>query len=231
MNKNLVILPVGSKSITNQWASDRQFDLWTFSFDKSGVKDKYADRSFHVPLFKYHALKFLLETEDVSQYEYFWFPDDDLVISTENVNDIFAIAKANDLQLGQVSVNPDTHRTWHWYLRQNKKYEIRRTNYVEVMCPFFNKEFLLKCLHTFNSNLSSYGIDIEWSFMTDPRRTAIIDKFSVSHIRPVRSGDLYSKLNEMSVNPTAELKEIMKKYGLETSTLDFLYIEGGIDFE
>lgn len=228
MSSNLVILPIGNKSLTNQWRGERNFDLWTFKYDKSNIEDLYADKTFEVPLFKYHAIRYLIKSQDISQYDYIWLPDDDLEISTENVNDIFNIAKEHNLMLGQVSVAGNL--TWHWYLRQNKKYTLRRTNFVEVMCPFFSNDFLHQCLDTFNQNLSSYGLDVEWSFRTDIGRTAIIDKFSVNHIREVYSGKLYDKLKEVPVNPSEELKVIFNKFGLTNGVLDYIYLEGGIDF-
>lgn len=229
MSSNLVILPIGNKSLTNQWSKDRNFDLWTFNFDKSGVSDIYANKNFYAPLFKYHAVKYIIQSNDISQYEYIWLPDDDLQISTADVNEMFRLAKKYKLILGQPSVTGNL--TWHWYLRQRKNFTLRWTNFVEVMCPFFSNGFLHECIDTFAQNNSSYGIDVEWSFRTNPNKTAIIDKVAVKHIREVYSGKLYDKLKNMSISPEEELKVIFDKFGLRNGTLDFITLEGGIDFE
>lgn len=228
MLSNLVILPIGNKSLTNQWFGKKNFDLWTFNYDDSGIFDIYADKIFQVPLFKYHAIKYIIDTNDISQYKYIWLPDDDLQISTEDVNKMFAIADKHDLMLGQPSVTGNL--TWHWYLRNRKGFYLRWTNFIEVMCPFFSNNFIHKCLDTFVQNLSSYGIDVEWSFRTNPNKTAIIDSVSVKHIREVYSGELYNKLKNISVDPEKELKIIFDKFGLKNGTLDFINIEGGVDF-
>jgi hypothetical protein len=227
---NVVILPVGNQSLTNQWPThSRNFDLITFNYDPSIIKDSYSNLSFAINDYKYPALYTLFNDhpELLSKYDTFWFPDDDLLIDTHEVNKLFSIFINSNMELAQPSVHPSTYLTHHWYLRTNSKFKKRHSNFIEIMCPLFSKTKLIECLPTFNTNSSGYGIELLWDI--NPINSYVIDEVSVKHIRQVRTSRFYKKLQTDSVDESEELRVILDKLGIN-SPIELLYIDGGVDF-
>ena len=70
---------------------------------------------------------------------------------------------------------------------QNRKYYLRFTNFVELMCPVFSQEMLKACLPVFNKTQGAYCLDHIWGGIEGrvPGRMGIIDDVAVTHTRPI----------------------------------------------
>jgi hypothetical protein len=148
-------------------------------------------------------------------YEYIWLPDDDLRTDATKINRLFAIMAERHLQVAQPAL------TWNSYFGhlttlRNAKFQLRYTNYVEVMAPCFSAATLEKALPLFKTNLSGWGLDFVWAKLVNRPETdiAIIDAVTVDHTRPV-GGPNYQLLRERGISPWDELRDFCKLHGIE----------------
>ncbi len=220
-NKNIVIAPCGNKSILfkNSWLDDKdnkQFDLCLlFYHDEINDIEKYndVDYFFHLKGFKYHMIYELLtkiHPEWLKQYDYFYFLDDDIEISTNAINELFSLSKTFNSSVSQAALTQDSFCSWPMF-KQIKSSYFRFVGQIEVMAPLFDKTALKKCLPSFNFNKSSWGIDSVWSkILGYPKDKLIVfDKVTMKHTLPVGGGELYVKIG---IDPHDEWKQITDHY-------------------
>lgn len=216
MKKNLVIVPVGDNSLHLEWIKENSnFDIIVLYYgDSENIFLKYkknVKKCVKIKGQKWHLLtEYILKNlNEIEKYEYFWFPDDDLLTHSNDINKIFDICKKYDLWLCQPSL--DGHVS---YEIEKKVHDsiLRFTNFVEIICPMMSLETLHKLIFYFNINESGWGLDYLWpkllGYPTD--KISIIDDVTVTHTKPV--GSDYSK--RFKKEPIEELKEVFQKYNL-----------------
>lgn len=120
----------------------------------------------------------------ISQYRYIWLPDDDLLCVPEDVSRMFAICDELQLDLAQPALTPDSYFT-HLVTMQHSAFQLRFTNFVEIMAPVLSAEMLAKVYPTLAGRISGYGLDPLWSRFARLGKVAIIDDTPVKHTRPV----------------------------------------------
>lgn len=125
----------------------------------------------------------------VRAYKYVWLPDDDLLCQPDLVSRLFENCKKMEVDIGQPALTHDSYFT-HVVTLQHKSFEMRFTNFVEIMAPVFSVGFLDRVLDTFSCNLSGYGLDALWPRMSRLGNVVIFDDVPVKHTRPV-GGDNY----------------------------------------
>ena len=71
---------------------------------------------------------------------------------------------------------------------------LRYTNFVEIICPCFDRDSLVICQPTFKYSKSCWGIDLLWTKLLGypEDKIAIIDDVIVVHTRPCFWGDNYT---------------------------------------
>jgi len=117
-------------------------------------------------------------------YDYYAFLDDDLEISTESLNRLFEGGEAQKLELYQPALLPDSYGSWPHLFQQGYGLGIRSVPFVEVMCPFFSRAALMKCLWSFGLNQSGWGLDVcIWPKLVSDCH--VIDAVTIGHRRPV----------------------------------------------
>lgn len=156
-------------------------------------------------------------------YDYIWLPDDDLRTDVTQINLLFEIMAKYSLQVAQPAL------TWNSYFGhlttlRNTKYQLRYTNYVEVMAPCLSATMLAQALPLFNANLSGWGLDFVWTkFAARPEdEIAIIDAVTVQHTRPV-GGPNYKALRDRGISPWDELRTFCKSNGIEEEPVIFTH--------
>ena len=227
-NNNLIISVVGDNSFHKEWISGNpEFDLILIYYGNND--DIFSDYSKDALMcIKQKGQKFpLIKTfindnfKLVSKYEYIWLPDDDISISSNNLNNIFKIAKEYNLYICQPSMISSDGNVEHKITRPMKGIKLRFTNFVEVMMPLFDIKSLLFLYDDFNLSESGWGLDASWShrlnYPTD--KIAIIDEISALHTKPV--GSDYSRFK---INPEDELNNILQKYGIHFTIDNYSYI-------
>lgn len=217
-NNNLIISVVGDKSCHKEWiCGNPEFDLILIYYGNND--DIFSDYTKDALMcIKQKGQKFpLIKTfindnfKFVSKYEYIWLPDDDISISTNNLNNIFKIAKEYNLYICQPAVKASDGKVEHKITRPRKGLKLRFTNFVEIMMPLFDIKSLLFLYDDFSLSKSGWGLDASWShrlnYPTD--KIAIIDEISTLHTKPV--GSDYSRFK---INPNDDLNNVLQKYGI-----------------
>ena len=212
MKKYLVISTVGDESLHSEWIQDNPiFDLVLIYYgNNKDIAEMYSKQTPYVYMAKgekYHLLKsfILSELEFISQYSYIWLPDNDVSISTKNINKLFELANKYKLSLCQPSMNGYVS---HRITLPQPNNLLRYTNFVEVLAPMMNLETLLFVKDTFDENYSGWGYDFLWPYMLNyPKdKIAIIDSIVMKHTKPV--GTDYSRFPKL---PSLESQEMLNK--------------------
>ena len=193
--RNLVVLRADERSLHTQWArniadEDRSWDFCISFFgnpDNAGQDPVAEYQVLQAANHKYHAIYDLFHASSPFWgYERFAFPDDDLMMSWKDINEMFAICSRYDLLLAQPAV---TGYITHPIVRPNPSNILRFTSFVEPLAPWFSREALRLCAPTFPGTLSGYGLDHIWpKLLGEPQnRIAIVDKINFEHTRPIAS--------------------------------------------
>jgi hypothetical protein len=219
--RNLVIVRAGNSSLHPEWLKGEAPRNWDLVINYFGDDpDKYREPDVvridsKGP--KWPALHDLIQahSEFMTNYDYIWLPDDDLLASKADINRLFELMQSYRLEVAQPALTWNSYYSHITTLRNNLT-RIRYTNYVEVMAPCFGAAILRKALPLFNSNLSGWGLDYVWSRLADDplNGIAIIDEVTVRHTRPV-GGPNYKMLRETGVSPWDEMRKLCRAHGLD----------------
>jgi hypothetical protein len=197
MKKYLVISTVGDESLHHEWIKDNpNFDLVLIYYgNNQSIAQEYINQTPYVYSAKgekYHLLKsFILSSpEFISNYSHIWTPDNDVSISTENINLLFEISDKYNLNLAQPAMNGYIS---HALTSPQHGNLLRYTNFVEVLAPLMDLKTLMFLKDTFDENYSGWGYDFLWPYMLEfpEDKIAIIDKIIMTHTKPV--GTDYSR--------------------------------------
>lgn len=199
MHTCCVIAAVGESSLHRKWINKLpKFDLHLIVYDDS--YEKFKTDSMYVT--KAKGYKFTLihdylhnRPEIIDLYNYFFMPDDDILINTAGIHKLFRYMQKYNLAIAQPAIANSNYS--HHHTLKDPASKIRFTNFVEIMMPCFSKEALIKVLHTFAATKHGWGIDFHWGKIVEYRRMnmAIIDDIISLHTRPVRS-KYHEELND-----------------------------------
>ena len=220
MSRNCLIVAAGEGSRHREWIQvDCDFDVHLLVYD--GSAEKWRGDTEHICKLHGYKLKMTYayltqNTEILERYDYFLLADDDISMTSADVNAVFAAMRRYGLQIGQPSL-VDSYYSWYHTLH-DEFCRLRYTNFVEVMIPCFSREALRKVLFTFNENDCGWGTESHWPSLIDTNRRdiAIIDEVKVVHTRPVQSG---------SPQNFRDLDAYLKKYNLRAAAYLYDYIE------
>lgn len=191
--ENLVIVRAGKNSLHSRWIDDTgneppDFDLLVAAYHKDAVKEDSEHVKYRfVPGSKVHGWNTVLNehADLVNSYQQVALIDDDIEANASTLNKCFAVGKAHDLSIWQPSLSHDSFATYGASL-QNERFLLRHTNYVEMMCPFFNISTLERISRLFSLGYES-GIDLVWCSVAREMggKCAIVDACAVTHTKPV----------------------------------------------
>lgn len=105
--------------------------------------------------------------------------DDDIVLTTAQINELFVLRETRDLDILQPSYCGQHSLISHKITKQIPGAILHYTNFIEVTAPLFSKEALHKCMTIYDLQLYGYGIDLlfMWHLGTDKRdKYAVIDQ-------------------------------------------------------
>ena len=180
-------------------------------------------------LSKFHATKLFLEsTGYLERYKGVLLLDDDLELLF-NLDDFFNFCEGNQLHLAQASIANTSDSFAFWKITRNHPgLVMRKTNFVEVMGPFFAQDFLKAMLHSFDMSISGWGLDTYWGHqLKDKWKAAIIDQFEMKHKNPPSgTGTWYDYLKRTGINPTEEMRKMFDAIGsdwYDIRPIEFVY--------
>jgi hypothetical protein len=194
-NRFLVVLRAGDRSLHPQWlvGEPRNWDLALSYF--GDFPDRFRGQYEHLHVCrgsKWEGLAAFMAKHEalVQQYEYVWFPDDDLLTDATVISRFFDICAANQFTLAQPSLALESHCSWPITL-QRPHCRFRYTDFVEIMAPCFRVADLPLFVPTFSTNASGWGLEWIWWRKAQSlagSRFAIVDETAVLHTRPVGLG-------------------------------------------
>jgi hypothetical protein len=216
MRSDLVFVRAGDDSLHLEWIRDDPARTWDCFVSYYGPEDRseFGGEYFaRGGINKFQHLKALAaERPDLfSAYDYVWAVDPDIHVEAGDISRLFSIARAHGLDLAQPSLTPHSHVS-HRITLHNPNYRLRRTNFVEVMCPVFSRTSLQTCMSSFEATQSTWGLDYLWPTLLGVRaRIAVIDDIQVCHVKPVdtQNGAWYRYLRKMGVDPREELERVV----------------------
>ncbi|RFS31745.1 DUF707 domain-containing protein [Acinetobacter sp. SWAC5] len=225
--KNLIVVRCGDNSLHEKWiSSEANYDVVISYFGNEPKFDLENLRHFHsYKGSKWEGLNDFFQTNDFwREYDAIWLPDDDIDTDVQSLNKFFELFHEYQFDIAQPSLDERSYFSWAILLK-NKNFKYRKTNFVEVMIPCFNKATFNKIFHTFSENKSGWGLDFLWpQILGEQANIAVIDEVAVFHTRPVGSaGSGMGKKNlskkswftkNTVLSPLEELKIISKKYNL-----------------
>ncbi|MEX3897706.1 DUF707 domain-containing protein [Paraburkholderia sp. BR10954] len=219
MNKYLVVLRCGDSSLHPQWFSGGQAPNFDLVLSYYGKNEDYAD-IFAKAIHRFKGSKweglndFMLQNAElILQYRYIWLPDDDILTDVQTMNDFFEYVERENFALAQPSLDERSY-FGHQTTLQNREFEFRETNFVELMMPCLSSNALHAIKHSFGMNKSGWGLDFLWpKWVASFGKVGIIDRFSVFHTRPV--GSAGSGMGDDSrTSPSFELNQTLAQYGM-----------------
>ena len=224
--KNAVFVPVGKDSLHRQLLKgDADFDLHLLIYD--GSYNKFCNDSDFVACDAGYKMDMTYRylhrhPELFEKYEYFFLLDDDIVISTEDVNRLFSMMREYQLKIAQPSLVMSyytyKHTAFHPF------YILRYTNFVEMMMPCFSRDALKAVLPTFEQKIRWCGIEMHWPVLvgSNHKDMAIVDAVSAKHTRPVQSWNSLSQLQQENYLKKHNLSWSIEMYGgLPLDNIDF----------
>jgi hypothetical protein len=218
VRKHLILATVGDESVHRTWLAggERTFDLGLIYFgDQANRFAEDADYYFVRKGIKYSLLHEAARAlgPALLHYDFVWMPDDDVAADTPTLNRLFQIASEYRLAVCQPAVGQGevSFKT----LRAQPGYLLRYSRFVEIMCPVFSRQALVRVAPTFKLNVSAWGLDWLWASMFSEEEVAVIDATPVHHTRPLSSGGVHRRLAAMGVDPLEELRQIMQQFRID----------------
>ena len=224
--KNAVFVPVGKDSLHRQLLKgDADFDLHLLIYD--GSYNKFCNDSDFIACDAGYKMDMTYRylhrhPEFLEKYEYFFLMDDDIVISTEDVNRLFSMMREYKLKIAQPSLVMSYYTYKHTVF--NPFYILRYTNFVEMMMPCFSRDALKAVLPTFEQKIRWCGIEMHWPVLIGSNHNdmAIVDAVSARHTRPVQSWNFLSQLQQENYLKKHNLSWSIEMYGgLPLDNVDF----------
>ena len=224
-NSNLILLRCGKKSLHKKWINkNANYDLVLIPYEKINyinrlnctVTETKKGQKWK-PIYQYILENFKI----ILNYDFIMIPDDDLDISYDKLNKLFAQIKFDKPAISQPSLSHKSYYLHAITLNFPNLYA-RETSFVEIMTPIFNIEALISLFWTFNLNSSGWGLEPLWykiiknkKFSNCQSKLIIYDNISVTHTRPV--GGQNRGINERDDTPNMELRKILREWNLSFS--------------
>jgi len=204
--------PLVNNNPINEWTKGlKDFDLVTYCYDDSDIGKDKSNLWIRRPGFtKYqnfnHYASFY--PKHLEQYDYVWVVDDDMFMSTDDINKMFQMMEDYNLDLAQPSISLDGMNYVQMFAHDSR-YTLRYTNYVECCAMLLSKRGLEKVKRTFSETVTGWGWDALVSDMIlEKENVAVLDSVQAYH------GMSMSSINKVLPRELhrVEGKNLLEKY-------------------
>jgi len=203
MKENILFTSAGdSTNFHDLWCEDsRNYDIFICYYGDSD-EDKYKEYSdFYVKrkgskMQNFHHI-WKKNIGNIKNYKFFYIVDDDIIIKTDDINNLFRLAKELDIWILQPSLS-ETSKIDHGITKQIPGNKYRYTNFIEINTPLFSRYSISRCMDIYNPLLTGYGIDILFQHRLGINREnkyVIVD--CISCINPKREESEIEKLQPL----------------------------------
>jgi hypothetical protein len=184
---------------------ERLFDLavndWTGS-GKYSAAAQQAEFKFAEKGHKWPTIARILP--QLPRYRFYAFIDEDIDVSVDVLNNLFKTGELFGLSVFQGALTPRSHYS-HEFSRAVPNSFVRPSTFVEIMAPFFSQAALDKCATTFTLSELGWGLEYLWNDILRSEGMAIVDKFTMTHIRPVQSNRWTNQRGESAEQECARM--------------------------
>lgn len=226
----LIVVAAGDKSYHINWKYKTEIDILVIYYgDSKEMYNKYkkkADYIIEMKGAKWEMISNIINNNmiDFNNYDYVWFPDDDLDMSDTMIDNMIYYANKYELFLSQPSLedNGNITNAYNYLLRNEKNQAILKyTNFVEIMCPLMSKRCfnLLKYTLMDTEIKCGWGLDDVWGDIIIKKykyynKIAIINDVIIIHTKPPSKPEegFYSILK---IDPLAEMRKTLLKYNIK----------------
>jgi len=194
--RNLVVVRSGKNSLHNNWLNQpyekRLFDTIISFYDEdafnSFTPSEGIEKILQTDGGKWDNINRVISQNSLGQYDYIWFPDDDILIDGSSTNKMFEMAKKYDLRVCQPALTPDSYFSF-LELVCVKNMKLRYTAFIEVMAPCLHKDVIAEISDLFLESPSGFGLDMIWGRLKSSGiyKCAVLDCVTMCHTRPVGS--------------------------------------------
>ncbi len=155
-----------------------------------------------------HVSIFLNNNNLNYNFEYIGLFDDDIFVTIKDINKSIFIAKLENLDVFQISLTHDSFFNHRQFVNK-KGFNVIKTDWVEIMAPFYKLEIFNKASKYFNQSISGTGIDVYLiptiQRLLNKKSTGVIHSVQMKHCRPIRTdGRVFSN----GMNNLQEIKNI-----------------------
>ena len=155
-------------------------------------------------------------------YEFVLFLDDDVILTTAEIDRLFAVADSHHLDLAQASLTADSHCAFDTLKQPRAGSGLTPLTGVEIMMPVVSRRALQECGWVFAEGVSGWGVDFLLGAAVRERfgnTIALIGDVVARHETPIdtTNGAFYSYLRAHGIEATTEAGSIASRYGIEVS--------------
>jgi hypothetical protein len=223
-SRYLLIVRAGDNSLHPRWFNPPVPRLWDLHISYFGKREEpFGPLPPGVSFSRDVGPKFIgladcldKHPEFLERYEYIGLADDDLEADANCWNTAFSTLDRLGAVLGQPSLDWRSFY-WHDVVLRRPQFEYRVTDFVEMMAPLVQKDFLREIIPTFRYNQSSVGLDHLWRMKAhkEGKLLVIVDSCSMYHTRRMEGGTQY-KAAQLASGKTKdqELRELVEKYNI-----------------
>lgn len=202
----LVYTPAHKGDFAGDFTSPaRLFDLavndWTGS-GKFSAAARQAEFTFAETGHKWPTIAKILPR--LPRYKGYAFIDEDIDVSVDSLNGLFRTGELFGLSVFQGALTQRSHYS-HEFSRVQPNSYLRPTTFVEIMAPFFSADALDKCAQTFTLSELGWGLEYLWNDILRSQGMAIVDAFTMTHIRPVQSNRWKNQRGESAEQECARM--------------------------
>lgn len=193
-HRYLVFTSAGDHANLHRWLNGpRNFDLWITYYGDQGARFRDLADYYHLRKgSKFQNLYFAYQTcmAQLAHYRAILIMDDDILIDSQDINQLFEIREEFDLWILQPAFRTVGKVSWD-ITRLHPTSRIRFTNFVEMTCPLFRTDKLFTFLGRYDPKLVGYGIDLWFLHAIGPDlkgRVAVVDDVSCVNPRDESKG-------------------------------------------
>lgn len=183
--------------VVNDWTGDGRFS----------AAAQRAEYRFSVKGHKWPTIAAVLP--QLPAYRFYAFIDEDIDVSAATIDALFQVGEVLNLALFQPALTKRSHGN-HEFLFERPDSYVRATRFVEVMAPFLSHDALQKVAGTFTLSELGWGLEYLWNDILKSEGMAIVDRFPITHIRPVQSARWKNQRGESPEQECARMLEEWK---------------------
>jgi hypothetical protein len=232
-NQFLVFVQAGHE-FTAVWLDEqRDFDVLVNYYEPVETIAENIDFAFYQPGTKATAIyKFLEEYKSlILSYEAVLFLDDDVVISKEQIEELFLVRQTQGLDVVQASLSSRSECFFPILKQPIAGNGIRPISATEIMMPLVSKRALEQFAWVFGESVSGWGVDLLLGQKVREvygNTVALLADIVCEHLRKVDQvgGSFYLYMSSQGIAPSIEMGRIAIKYGVNDKINGVAFLGG-----